>query len=250
MEKSPVKPRISSSGRPLYEVTREIIEDRVASGKYKPDEPLPSVLALADELGVSGITVRRALADLQNSGLLRTIPGLGAFVNTTRRFVRHLNRVRDPHYGAFEEALHIGKTATTRTLSVELRNPQDPVFGAFQVADARHVCINKLILIDGEPMALEHTFVTMPIDQDFIDELTNDLMYRALRKKGMKLSRNQLYFDAAPASPELSTVLGVPVGYPTIRHFYNPVVKSGGFSIYGVSISPFDRLAYAVDLPT
>jgi DNA-binding GntR family transcriptional regulator len=231
---------LSGGGRPLYEIVRETIEERVARGAYKTEEPLPSVLALAEELGVSGITIRRALADLQNAGLLRTVPGLGTFVNATRRFVRHLNRVRDPHYGAFEEALHIGKTATTRTLSVELRNPQDPVFSMFNVVNAKHVCINKLILIDDEPMALEHTFVTMPIDQDFIDELTSDLMYRA----------NRLYFDAAPASPELSAALGVPVGYPTIRHFYNPVVKDGGFSLYGVSISPFDRLAYAVDLPT
>jgi DNA-binding GntR family transcriptional regulator len=241
---------LSSGGRPLYEIVRETIEERVAIGTYKFDEPLPSVLALADELGVSGITIRRALADLQNAGLLRTVPGLGTFVNATRRFVRHLNRVRDPHYGAFEEALHIGKTATTRTLSVELRNPQDPVFSMFEVANAKHICINKLILIDDEPMALEHTFVTMPIDQDFLDELTNDLMYRALRKRKLKLTQNRLYFDAAPASPELSSLLGVPVGYPTIRHFYNPVVKDVGFSLYGVSISPFDRLAYAVDLPT
>jgi DNA-binding GntR family transcriptional regulator len=245
-----VKPRLSGGGRPLYEIVRETIERRVANGTYRADEPLPSVLSLADELGVSGITIRRALADLQNAGLLRTVPGLGTFVNATRRFVRHLNRVRDPHYGAFEEALHIGKTATTQTLSVELRNPQDPVFSMFEIADTKHICINKLVLIDGEPMALEHTFVTMPIDQDFIDELTNDLMYRALRKRKLKLSRNRLYFDAAPASPELSSALGVPVGYPTIRHFYNPVVKSAGFQLYGVSISPFDRLAYAVDLPT
>jgi DNA-binding GntR family transcriptional regulator len=243
-----VRARIGG-GRPLYEITRQTIEERVKSEIYKPEEPLPSVLALTAELQVSAITVRRALADLQNAGLLRTVPGLGTFVNTTRRFVRHLNRVRDPHYGAFEEALHIGKTATATTLSVELRSPQDPVFSLFEVADAKHVCINKLVLIDDEPMALEHTFLTMPADQDFVDELSNDLLYRVLRRRRIKLARNRLYFDAAPATPELSTILGVPVAYPTIRHFYNPVVKSGRFSIYGVSISPFDRLAYAVDLP-
>ncbi len=236
-------------GRPLYEIARATIEERIKAGVYKPDEPLPSVLALASELRVSGITVRRALTDLQNAGLLRTVPGLGTFVNSTRRFVRHLNRVRDQHYGAFEEALHIGKTATTKTLSVELRDPQDPAFAQFNVANAKHLCINRLIMIDGEAMALEHTFVTMPIDQDFIDDLSNDLMYRVLRKRNLKLSDNHLYFDAAPASPQLSALLGVSVGYPTIRHFYNPVVKSGDFSIYGVSISPFDRLAYKLDLP-
>ncbi|HTW70207.1 MAG TPA: GntR family transcriptional regulator [Acetobacteraceae bacterium] len=236
-------------GRPLYEVVRTTIEDRVANGTYTPDKPLPSVTALAAELGVSGITIRRALADLQNAGLLRSIPSLGTFVNATRRFVRHLNRVRDPHYGAFEEALHIGKTATAKTLSVELRDPQDPAFGRFMSDEGgSYICINKIICIDEEPMALEHTFVRMPVEQSFITELKDDLLYRVLRRRKLKLAQNRLYFESAPASPDLSEALGVPLGYPTIRHFYNPVLQSGALFICGVSISPFDRIAYAVDL--
>jgi DNA-binding GntR family transcriptional regulator len=235
-------------GRPLYEIVRATIEDRIADGTYGADKPLPSVTSLANELGVSGITIRRAIADLQNAGLLRSVPSLGTFVNATRRFVRHLNRVRDPHYGAFEEALHIGKTATTKNLSVELRNPQDPAFGLFTSPDGTYVCVNKLIFIDDEPMALEHTFVRMPVEQDFIADLKEELLYRVLRRRKLSLVRNRLYFDAAPASPDLSEALGVPVGYPTIRHFYNPVLQSDTLFICGVSISPFDRLAYAVEL--
>jgi DNA-binding GntR family transcriptional regulator len=235
-------------GRPLYEIVRQTITERIKSGVYTEDVALPSVVSLAAELGVSGITIRRALADLQNAGLLRAVPSLGTFVNTTRRFVRHLNRVRDPHYGAFEEALHIGKAATIKTLSVELRNPQDPVFSRFDVADSPHICVNKIVFIDDEPTALEHTFIKMPVEQDLIEELREHLLYRVLRRRKLRLAQNRLYFDAAPASPDLSEALGVPVGYPTIRHFYNPVIRSGAFSICGVSISPFDRLGYAVDL--
>jgi DNA-binding GntR family transcriptional regulator len=235
-------------GRPLYEIVRGTIEERIAGGTYVAEKPLPSVTALATELGVSDITIRRAITDLQNAGLLRTVPSLGTFVNATRRFVRHLNRVRDPHYGAFEEALHIGKTATTKPLSVELRSPQDPAFGLFSPAEGGYICVNKLILIDDEPMALEHTFVSMPVEQDFINELKTGLLYRILRRRKFRLAQNRLYFDSAPASPDLSDALGVPVGYPTIRHFYNPVLQSAALFICGVSISPFDRLAYAVDL--
>jgi DNA-binding GntR family transcriptional regulator len=173
---------------------------------------------------------------------------VSALSSTPRRFVRHLNRVRDPHYGAFEDAQVQGKTATSRVLSVELRDPQDPAFQSFDIAKSKHICINKLVLIDEEPMTLEHTFVTMPIDSDLLDELAAGLMYRVLRRRKFQLLRNRFYFDAAPASPDVSATLGVPAGYPTIRHFYNPVIKGGPFSIYGVSIAPFDRLAYAVDL--
>jgi DNA-binding GntR family transcriptional regulator len=234
-------------GRPLYEAVRQTIVERIRSGAYILDKPLPSVLSLAAELGVSGITVRRALADLQNAGMLRSVPGLGTFVNSTRRFVRHLNRVRDQHYGAFEEAQHLGKMATTRTLSVELRVPEDPAFGQFGVNGGAYVCVNKLILIDDEPMALEHTFARLPVEQDILEDLKRELLYRMLRRRKLKLAQNRLYFDAAPATPDLSQALGVPVGYPTIRHFYNPVIRSGAPFICGVSISPFDRMAFAVD---
>lgn len=242
--------RREMGGKPLYEIVRATIETRIAEGVFNPDQPLPSMLNLAAELGVSGITVRRALTDLQNAGLLRTVPGLGTFVNTTRRFVRHLNRVPDPHYGAFEEALHIGKTATVKTLSVEIQSPKDPVFATFAPAEGKHVCVNKLVLIDGEAIALEHTFVAFPYDEELVDELRNDLLTRVLRRRGYPLEQNRLYFDAAPASPEMSATLNVPAGYPTIRLFYNPVITGQAAPrIYGVSISPFDRLAYSVDLP-
>jgi hypothetical protein len=104
-----------------------------------------------------------------------------------------------------------------------------------------------MIFIDEEPMALEHTFVRMPVGQDFITELKGDLLYRVLRRRKLKLAQNRLYFDSAPVSPDLSDTLGVPL-YPTIRHFYNPVLQSAAMFICGVSISPFDRIAYAIDL--
>ena len=236
------------AGKPLYEVVRQTIVDRIRSGAYDADKPLPSVVGLSAELGVSGITIRRALADLQNAGMLRSVPGLGTFVNTARKFVRHLNRVRDPHYGAFEEALHIGKTAKAHTLSVELRAPEDPAFGQFGAPEGTYVCVNKLILIDDEPMALEHTFALMPAAQDILEDLKSELLYRMLRRRKMTLAQNRLYFDAAPATPDLSKALGVPAGYPTARHFYNPVLRSGALFICGVSIAPFDRMAFAVDL--
>lgn len=238
-----------SSNKLLYEMVRQTITDRINQGIYKPDLALPSVQGFAAELGVSAITIRRALTDLQNAGVLRAVPGLGTFVNASRRFVRHLNRVRDPLYGAFEEAAHIGKSATVQPLSVEFADPEDPVFSYFDVSHGRHICINKLVLIDGEAMALEHTFVTLPFDQDLVDDLAKDLMYRVLRRRKIKLSKNRVYFDAAPATPDVAANLGVPHGYPTIRHFYNPVLKGNrNVMIYGVSISPFDRLAYAADL--
>ncbi len=94
MRKHVLQPR-KRGNKLLYEMVRQTITDRVNKGIYKPDVALPSVQGFVAELGVSAITICRALTDLQNAGLLRAVPGLGTFVNSSRRFVRHLNRVRD-----------------------------------------------------------------------------------------------------------------------------------------------------------
>lgn len=75
--------------QPLYERVRQSIENRVQLGEYSTERPLPSVGALAEEFDVSEITVRRALSDLRNAGVLRAVPSLGTFVHHIEKFVRN-----------------------------------------------------------------------------------------------------------------------------------------------------------------
>lgn len=51
----------------------------IADGKIGPR--LPSHMALAGMLGVSPMTVQRALAILKDEGLIRSVPGLGTFIS-------------------------------------------------------------------------------------------------------------------------------------------------------------------------
>lgn len=44
------------------------------------DQPLPSIRVLAKELQISVITTKRAYEELENGGLIYTMPGKGSFV--------------------------------------------------------------------------------------------------------------------------------------------------------------------------
>jgi DNA-binding GntR family transcriptional regulator len=59
------------------EVLRDILH-RGAVGEYGPK--LPSIVTLSHDLGVSQMTVIRAIAILKDEGLLYSVPGLGTFV--------------------------------------------------------------------------------------------------------------------------------------------------------------------------
>jgi DNA-binding transcriptional MocR family regulator len=66
---------------PLYAQIREAIEHEIKEGLLKPGERLPTVTALAKEIGVTQTTIRRAFEDLTNAGLIISHVGRGTFIN-------------------------------------------------------------------------------------------------------------------------------------------------------------------------
>jgi DNA-binding GntR family transcriptional regulator len=60
-----------------YKTITDALRRRITAGEFPPGAPLPSEAVLRTEFGVARNTIRRALADLENEGLLVTMPGRG-----------------------------------------------------------------------------------------------------------------------------------------------------------------------------
>jgi DNA-binding transcriptional regulator YhcF (GntR family) len=71
------------SPQPLYLQIKECLRREIAAGRYKADEAIPCERALADELGLNRLTVRRAIVELTREGLLERIPGRGTFLKNS-----------------------------------------------------------------------------------------------------------------------------------------------------------------------
>jgi len=69
-----------SDGRPMYLQIMEQVRQKVAVGEWKPGETIPSIRALAVELQVSVITVKRAYLELEREGVIVTQHGKGSTV--------------------------------------------------------------------------------------------------------------------------------------------------------------------------
>ncbi|MEV6594791.1 winged helix-turn-helix domain-containing protein [Streptomyces acidicola] len=57
-----------------------VIEEEIRSGRIPPGGALPSITRLAETHGVADRTIRRALRDLRERGLIETLPHKGSFV--------------------------------------------------------------------------------------------------------------------------------------------------------------------------
>ena len=66
--------------RPMYLQIKEQIRHRIAVGDWKRGQEVPSIRALAIDLRVSVITIKRAYAELEGEGVIVTRHGKGSFV--------------------------------------------------------------------------------------------------------------------------------------------------------------------------
>ncbi len=69
-----------ADGRPMYLQLIEQIRRRIASGDWPPGYELPSIRALAADVRVSVITVKRTYLELEREGVIVTRQGKGSFV--------------------------------------------------------------------------------------------------------------------------------------------------------------------------
>ncbi|QUR68944.1 GntR family transcriptional regulator [Mycobacterium spongiae] len=76
-----------SDRRPPYRQIAGMLRDAIEHGYYSPDGRLPSEAELSGHFSVARMTVRRALQELRDEGLVYSEHGKGVFVRPTPRWV-------------------------------------------------------------------------------------------------------------------------------------------------------------------
>lgn len=65
---------------PVYVQVADIIAGRIERGELVPNRPIPSEIGMRQEFGIARGTVRRAVEELRERGLVVTVSGRGTFV--------------------------------------------------------------------------------------------------------------------------------------------------------------------------
>lgn len=66
---------------PIFQQVKKQIIEFIALGVYTPNEQLPSVRVLANQLGINPNTVSRAYNELESEGYIYSIAGKGSFIS-------------------------------------------------------------------------------------------------------------------------------------------------------------------------
>lgn len=91
------------SRKPIYEQIIMRFEFLIANNQIPPDEPMPSVRSLSQELSVNPNTLQKAYAELERRGLCYTLPGNGRYVSKNARELLFQNETE--YFDQLDEAL-------------------------------------------------------------------------------------------------------------------------------------------------
>jgi len=105
-----IPPVSAASPGPLYGQIVDGVKREVSEGRLPPGAPLPSFRALAEDLMVSIITVKRAYEELQREGIIYRRQGLGTFVSDNGA-ARSREVKREEAEGLLRDALREAKEA-------------------------------------------------------------------------------------------------------------------------------------------
>ena len=194
-----------SSSAPAYLRLQRLLRNRVQAGELGPGQALPSERDLAEQLAVSRVTVRKALAGLVQDGVLVPRRGAGTFV--AERIVKPLSKIT-----SFTEDLRArGLNPRSKFLerSVGEVTPEEAM--ALNLSPgSRVVRLYRLRYAGDEPLAVERSAVPEEILDD--PALVTDSLYAALELLGCRPVRALQRLRAVNLNAEQARQLQLPEG--------------------------------------
>lgn len=98
----------NASDLPIYMQIVNHIKKNILSGTLEEGKALPSIRALAKDLGISFITTKRAYEELEKLGLINTVPGKGCYVSSFNKELVYEAKMREIEE-KLEESINLSK---------------------------------------------------------------------------------------------------------------------------------------------
>ncbi len=207
---------------PLYHQVYVILRQKIRDGELEADRPLPGENQLALEYGVSRVTIRKTLHNLELDGFIIKRRGIGSFP------VPQPEEFRDRYNigGHVDTGTGTDDSARLNTISIDMVRAPGHIREKLAIAveasddpdkddpDKQEVLrLIRVRTIRGEPFTVMTAY--------FLSEFAADLDHRSLKKMpppaaletiGVSLARAEQWISARIADETSASLLNVPVG--------------------------------------
>lgn len=204
---------------PLYRQIKTLLVQGLERGDWKPGEPIPSEIELAQRYRVSQGTVRKAIDELAAENLLVRRQGRGTFVAThTEQHVQYRFLRLLPDAGSLDDE----GPAQRRVLQCERVRASADVAQSLRLRSGENVMyVRRLLLFSGVASILEdlwlpaHAFRRLDADQ--LTRYRGPSYALFEEQFGIRMVRAEEKIKAVLPSPEQAEVLGLAPSTPLLQ---------------------------------
>ena len=150
------EPLLSNSEVPLYRQLMELIRNNIQNNVWKTGDQIPSETVLGAQYSISRVTIRNAITELVEEGLLAKRQGKGTYV-VGKRIEKDLSIFSD----FTQTCISRGHIPGTQTISAKIKTANSKVCKDLNVPeDSELVVIERIRLMDNEPAIIETNYFT------------------------------------------------------------------------------------------
>lgn len=228
---------------PLYYQVATRMQQLIESGELPVGSKLENEVELADRLGVSRPTMRRAIAYLVERGMLVRKRGVGTqIVHPKVRRPVELSSL-------YDDLAKSGQTPRTQVRTLEVCPAPDAVADALGVPQGLEVTwIERLRYAGDEPLALMHNAVPVDLLRPSRADLEERGLYELLRAAGHVPRMAHQVVGAKTATTVEGRLLGEPRGAPMLTMTRTAWDAAGRAVEYGSHIYRASRYSFELTL--
>jgi len=200
-----------SSPVPLYFQVAQQIERAITEGDLAPGDRLDNEISLAEQFGLSRPTMRRAIQELVDKGLLVRKRGVGTQV-VHGQVTRPVELT-----SLFDDLTHHHQTPTTKVLINEIIEAPDEVGARLSIAQGSPVLhLRRLRFAHGEALAIMENYLPEDLIPLGEADLNTRGLYQLMRSRGVNIRVAKQRIGARTGTPEECTLLGERKGSPVL----------------------------------
>ena len=217
-----------------YHAIYVVLRQRILDGELAPGTQLRPQQALADEFGVTLMTLRQAVAALERDGLIWAARGKGTFVADQPIDISVGN------LSSFAEQMRTaGIEMTTEVLGIEVVDTVEAARAALALETSGELyCLTRRRRTGGVPIALQRSYMERGVV--LVEpgaELMDDSLYDSIRAKtGWRVAEAQESVTAIGLTPEDAASLETASGCPALLSIRTSINQFGRPFLYDEAV--------------
>ncbi|WP_018922954.1 GntR family transcriptional regulator [Salsuginibacillus kocurii] len=232
---------------PIYYQLKEYMKHKIETKAWQEGDSLPSERVVAEENNISRMTVRQAVTELVNEGVLIREQGKGTYV-AEKKIEQKLQSLTS----FTEEMKARGQVPGSQLLSFQKENADGATAVRLNMEEGEEVYhIRRIRTGNEQPVAYERTHVK----EQFVPYLTEEdvrekSLYTFLEKEArLVISHAEQKIEATLASKDHISYLGLEDGAPILRMLRTTYLTSGDPVEFTESFYRADYYTFQITLP-